>query len=74
MEKRIQIGIKLPPSLVADIDRIRESMPFVPTRTQVIETVITAWVEENRRSEGPAGDGGGAAKTRASKLPKPKRK
>ena len=50
MEKRVQIGLKLPPSLVARIDEIRSRMDFPPDRTEIIEKAIREWCD---RVDGP---------------------
>ena len=44
MEKRIPIGLKLPPSLVAAVDGVRARYEFPPSRTEVIERMLEAWV------------------------------
>ena len=48
MEKRIGIGMKLPPSLVDEVDRCRNAMEFPPDRTQVIEKLLWNWVRDQR--------------------------
>ena len=44
MEKRAQIGLKLPPALIARIDEARLALDFPPDRTQIIERAITEWL------------------------------
>lgn len=44
MEKRLQIGIKLPPSLIAEIDAYRQDQEFPPDRTEVIERAVVDWL------------------------------
>lgn len=46
MEKRKAIGLKLPPYLVDAIDNWRLSQEFPPTRTDVIEVAIDAWLSD----------------------------
>lgn len=42
--ERVQIGIKLPPYLIDAIDDWRLGQEFPPTRTEVIEAAIDAWL------------------------------
>ena len=51
MEKRIQIGVKLPPSLIHKLDELRASMEFPPDRTDVIERAIVEWCERFEREK-----------------------
>lgn len=50
MEKRTQIGLKLPPALIRRVDKIRAHMDFPPDRTEIIERAIVEWCE--RAEEG----------------------
>lgn len=50
-ENRIQIGVKLPPSLVARVDKIRHSMDFPPDRTDVIERALKEWCDKFDREK-----------------------
>lgn len=52
MEKRVQIGLKLPPSLIERVDAIRAQMDFPPDRTEVIERAITEWCDRIERERG----------------------
>lgn len=51
MEKRIQIGLKLPKSLIERLDRAKASLLVEPLRTAVIESAIEDWLKrfENTR-------------------------
>ncbi len=46
MEKRTQIGLKLPPSLIERLDEIRLAMDFPPDRTEIIERAIVEWCDK----------------------------
>ncbi len=50
MEKRIAIGLKLPPSLVAELDEARRALEFQPTRTEVIERLIRDFIDRSKVS------------------------
>lgn len=52
MEKRVAIGIKLPPSLIERVDRIRAQMDFPPDRTEVIEKAIVEWCDRVEHERG----------------------
>lgn len=58
MEKRMAIGLKLPPSLVAAVDAERATFEFPPERTELIEKLLVEWLErrrqERQRSNGVA--------------------
>lgn len=45
MEKRVAIGIKLPPSLIERVDRLRAELDFPPGRTEIIERAIVEWCD-----------------------------
>lgn len=51
MEKRVQIGLKLPPSLVEAVDRARLEMEFPPDRTEIIERALLDWLERKAQRE-----------------------
>jgi metal-responsive CopG/Arc/MetJ family transcriptional regulator len=51
MEKRVQIGIKLPQPLIDRVDSIRAQMEFPPDRTQIIERAIIEWCERFERNK-----------------------
>lgn len=51
MEKRIAIGLKLPPSLVRQVDDIRSHWEYPVERTAIIERALRDWVEKNRNDE-----------------------
>jgi metal-responsive CopG/Arc/MetJ family transcriptional regulator len=50
MEKRIAIGIKLPPSLVNELDRALKDFEFEPTRTEYIERAVRERLERDRKA------------------------
>jgi len=52
MEKRIAIGIRLPPSLVERVDEARRALDFPPDRTEVIERAIVEWLDRNELQSG----------------------
>lgn len=51
----MQIGMKLPPGLVDEVDKVRNAMQFPPERTAVIEVAIREWLDryyaENKRGD-----------------------
>lgn len=49
MEKRIAIGLKLPPSLVNELDKALEDFEFKPTRTEYIERAVRERLERDRK-------------------------
>jgi metal-responsive CopG/Arc/MetJ family transcriptional regulator len=61
MEKRTPISIKLPPSLIAEVDEALRSYEYPPTRTEVIERLLREWVE-SRRGIGGSGSKKGEGK------------
>ena len=52
--KRIQVGLKLPPELIGEIDQVRKSMDFAPDRTAVIERAIKEWLAKHSRKSAKA--------------------
>lgn len=40
MEKRVQVGVKLPPELVSKLDAVRKSIKINITRTAMVEFAI----------------------------------
>jgi hypothetical protein len=44
MEKRTQLGIKLPPDTVKRIDAVRATFPAITNRTACIERAIEDWL------------------------------
>jgi metal-responsive CopG/Arc/MetJ family transcriptional regulator len=44
MDKRIQIGLKLPRDLIERIDKAKAALPVEPQRTAVIEAAIEDWL------------------------------
>lgn len=57
MEKRVQIGLKLPPSLVERIDLAREELPVRADRTALIEKAIEEWLDRHERADNSRGKG-----------------
>ena len=51
MENRIPIGLKLPPSLIAEVDRARFELEFPADRTAVIERALREWLERHRETK-----------------------
>lgn len=44
MEKRVPIGLKLPPRLLAAVDAERAKFKYPPQRTEIIEQLLEEWV------------------------------
>jgi hypothetical protein len=51
MEKRVQVGLKLPPSLIERVDALRAQMDFPPDRTEIIERAIVEWCERAEKGK-----------------------
>lgn len=45
MEKRVPISMKLPPDLLARIERNRLLLEYPPDRTAIAERLFTEWCE-----------------------------
>ena len=43
--KTAHLNIRIDPALLATIDRIREGLPYHPTRTSTIEVALREWIE-----------------------------
>jgi len=50
MEKRVQIGLKLPPSLVTELDEVLSTYEFPPSRTEFIEKAIRELINRSRKA------------------------
>jgi predicted transcriptional regulator len=69
-EKRVQIGLKLPPALIERLDGIRKGMQFSPDRTALIEAAIEQWCD---RAEAKLPAGKSKTSTRDASGPLPDR-
>lgn len=49
MENRIAIGLKLPPSLIEEVDAARNEFEFPPSRTEIIEKAVREWLDRRRQ-------------------------
>lgn len=50
MEKRVQIGIKLPPSLLAELDEVLSAYEFTPSRTEFVEKAIRELIARSKKA------------------------